>query len=54
VGMHLIDTVYPQDRMVLSQCQARDVVNLLLVCLVQMLIFNSNLARNFTKTLHLA
>jgi hypothetical protein len=39
VGMHLIDTVNVQDRTVLSQCQTCGVVNVLLICLVQMLSF---------------
>jgi hypothetical protein len=39
VGMHLIDIVHAQDRMVLSQCQVCGVVNVLLICLVQMFSF---------------
>jgi hypothetical protein len=39
VGMHLIDIVHAQDRMVLSQCQVRGVVNVLLICMVQMFSF---------------
>jgi hypothetical protein len=39
VGMRLTDTVHAQDRMVLSQCQVRGVVNVLLICPVQMFSF---------------
>ena len=39
VGIHLIDTVHAQDRMVLSQGQVTGVAKVLLICLVQMFSF---------------